>query len=119
MKICICAKQFLRPPESCAHGTCHACHTLDTPLFPLPYVFYTMFSLVAFTRAKQRFYNFALSWREELVMVSNLSWCSLCGFTKRGKSGLVTGKDLPTIVALSTIDKSQRERLDQRCVVNE
>jgi len=27
-----CAKQFLRPPESCAHGTSHACHTLDTPL---------------------------------------------------------------------------------------
>ena len=26
------AKQFLRPPQSCANGTCHACHTLDTPL---------------------------------------------------------------------------------------
>jgi len=26
------AKQFLRPPQSCAHGTCHASHTLDTPL---------------------------------------------------------------------------------------
>jgi len=26
------AKQFLRPRQSGAHGTCHACHTLDTPL---------------------------------------------------------------------------------------
>ena len=24
--------QFLRPRQSGAHGTCHACHTLDTPL---------------------------------------------------------------------------------------
>jgi len=24
---------FLRPRQSGAHGTCHACHTLDTPLF--------------------------------------------------------------------------------------
>jgi len=28
----IFAKQFLRPRQSGAHGTCHACHTLDTPL---------------------------------------------------------------------------------------
>jgi len=26
------AKQFLRPHHSGAHGMCHACHTLDTPL---------------------------------------------------------------------------------------
>jgi len=26
------AKQFLRPRQSGAHGMCHACHTLDTPL---------------------------------------------------------------------------------------
>jgi len=26
------AKQFLRPRQSGAHGICHACHTLDTPL---------------------------------------------------------------------------------------
>jgi len=26
------SKQFLRPRKSGAHGTCHACHTLDTPL---------------------------------------------------------------------------------------
>jgi len=31
-KTLIFAKQFLRPPQSCAYGTCHACHTLDTPL---------------------------------------------------------------------------------------
>jgi len=29
------AKQFLRPRQSGAHGTCHACHTLDTPLPPV------------------------------------------------------------------------------------
>jgi len=29
----IFAIQFLRPRQSGAHGTCHACHTLDTPLF--------------------------------------------------------------------------------------
>ena len=32
IKISIFAKQFLRPRQSDAHGTCHACHTLDTPL---------------------------------------------------------------------------------------
>jgi len=26
------SKQFLRPRRSGAHGMCHACHTLDTPL---------------------------------------------------------------------------------------
>ena len=26
------AKQFLHPRQSGAHGMCHACHTLDTPL---------------------------------------------------------------------------------------
>jgi len=26
------SKQFLRPRQSGAHDTCHACHTLDTPL---------------------------------------------------------------------------------------
>ena len=26
------AKQFFRPRQSGAHGMCHACHTLDTPL---------------------------------------------------------------------------------------
>jgi len=31
-EILVFAKQLLRPPQSCAHGTCHACHTLDTPL---------------------------------------------------------------------------------------
>jgi len=30
--ILIFSKQFLRPRQSGAHGTCHACHTLDTPL---------------------------------------------------------------------------------------
>jgi len=28
----IFAKQFLRPHQSGAHGTSHACHTLDLPL---------------------------------------------------------------------------------------
>jgi len=32
IKILSFAKQFLRPCQSGAHGTCHACHTLDTPL---------------------------------------------------------------------------------------
>jgi len=31
-EIFICAKQFLRPHQSSACGTSHACHTLDTPL---------------------------------------------------------------------------------------
>jgi len=30
--ILICAKQFLHPLPNAAHGTSHACHTLDTPL---------------------------------------------------------------------------------------
>jgi len=30
--ILIFSKQFLRPRQSGAYGTCHACHTLDTPL---------------------------------------------------------------------------------------
>jgi len=34
-KILIFAKQFLRPRQSGAHGTCHACHTLDKPLLPI------------------------------------------------------------------------------------
>jgi len=32
MKILIIVKQFLRPRQSGAHGTCHAYHTLNTPL---------------------------------------------------------------------------------------
>jgi len=32
MKILLFAKQFLRSPQICTHGTCHACHTLDTTL---------------------------------------------------------------------------------------
>jgi len=32
LNILIFAKPFLRPRQSGAHGTCHACHTLDTPL---------------------------------------------------------------------------------------
>jgi len=31
-EILIFFKQFLRPRQSVAHDTCHACHTLDTPL---------------------------------------------------------------------------------------
>ena len=30
--ILIFTKQFLRPRQSGAHSTSHACHTLDTPL---------------------------------------------------------------------------------------
>jgi len=30
-KINLCQAIFA-PPQSCAHGMCHACHTLDTPL---------------------------------------------------------------------------------------
>ena len=32
IKILIFAKQFLCPRQSGTHGTCHDCHTLDTPL---------------------------------------------------------------------------------------
>jgi len=32
VKKCYFVKQFLRPYQSGAHGNCHACLTLDTPL---------------------------------------------------------------------------------------
>jgi len=32
VKILIFSMPFLRPRQSGAHGTCHACHTRDTPL---------------------------------------------------------------------------------------
>ena len=65
-KLLIFSKQFLRPRQSGAHGTCHACHTLDTPLAAITRVIrnYSWLGKLQYFRRRPNEVTYSSNWEE-------------------------------------------------------
>ena len=104
MKILIFAKQFCATHQSGAHGTCHACYTLDTPLHASDF---SPSTPVRVQKEKQsRIVRFIWKWCSTTFSVS------LLHFLSRGNNSVdVSAKLIKSPLDLSTKTVSQEQNI--------